>query len=119
MPRKIWLNLTVNTEIHKERNPKSKIIRVTNVSVQPNPSYVSTRVALSNKDAALYEKLPMKERLHVTEIVEAGRGSVRLANGAFTMTVRAAGLTHPRGTDLAEIRMDVMADFIKAVGRGG
>jgi hypothetical protein len=77
-------------------------------------SFVSTHVALSERDAALLEKLPMKVRLHVTEVVEAGRGRIRLEGGSFVMTVKPAGLARDNGAEQAAIRLDVLADLVKA-----
>lgn len=77
-------------------------------------SYVSTHVALTERDATLLEGLPMKVRLHVTEVVEAGRGSLLLENRNFVLAVKNAGLTRKNGADQAAIRLDVLADLVKA-----
>ena len=78
---------------------------------------VSTNAALSPVDAARMEKLPMKVRLHVIEVVEAGRGSIGLAGGKYTLHVTAAGLGRPNAVAQASIRLDVLKDLVAAAGK--
>jgi hypothetical protein len=52
--------------------------------------------------------------LHIIDVVEAGRGSIRLERGTFTLAVRPAGLARPNATAQAGIRLDVVADLAGA-----
>lgn len=81
-------------------------------------TFVSTQAALTPPDAQRLEKLPMKVRLHLIEVVEAGQGSVRLADGLYTLKVRRAGLTRANAAAQAAIRLDVLADLVRAAAKG-
>jgi hypothetical protein len=78
---------------------------------------VSTHVGLSAADAKRMEALPMRVRLHVIEVVEAGRGSLRLQDGTYTLRVKSAGLSRPNAVEQAAIRMDVLVDLVRAAGK--
>lgn len=85
-------------------------------------TFISTHVAASAADAARFEDLPLTVRTHVVDVVEAGRGSIRLERGTLTMIACPAGLGRPNASDQAAIRLDVLADLNRAIGpsfRGG
>jgi hypothetical protein len=79
-------------------------------------TFVGTRVGLSEADAQRLERLPLKVRLHVIEVVEAGRGSLQLEGGTFTLFVKPAGLARANAPAQAAIRLDVLADLVRAAG---
>ena len=78
-------------------------------------TFVSERVALSEADAATLERLPLSLRLHLIEVVEAGRGEVRLEGGAVTLRVARAGLDRPDAAAQAAIRLDVLTELAGAL----
>ncbi len=77
---------------------------------------VGSHAALSKGDAVLLEALPLSTRLHVIDVIEAGRGSIRLEDGTLTLEVRPAGLTRSNAAEQAAIRLDVLADLAVALG---
>lgn len=80
-------------------------------------THVGRHAVLSNGDAELLEALPLSTRLHVIDVIEAGRGSIRLKEGTLTLEARPAGLAQKNGADQAAIRLDVLADLAGAVGK--
>jgi hypothetical protein len=81
----------------------------------PSRTFVSERVALSSEDAAALERLPLSLRLHLIEVVEAGRGSVKLEAGALALRVTRAGLDRADAAEQAAIRLDVLAQLAGAL----
>ncbi len=79
-------------------------------------TFVSPHVALTSIDAERFEALPLKTRVHVIDVVEAGHGSIRLERGTFTLQVRPAGLARPNAAEQAAIRLDVMVELAAAAG---
>ncbi len=84
----------------------------------PGLSFVSTEVALTPEDAARLERLPMKVRLHVIEVVEAGKGWLRLQAGTYTLQVVRANLLREGAAVQAAIRLDVLKDLVGAAAKG-
>jgi hypothetical protein len=78
---------------------------------------VSTHSVASAADAQRLEKIPMRIRLHLIEVVEAGRGSLRLQDGQYTLHVSRAGLARPNAGTQATIRLDVLAELVAAASR--
>ena len=66
-------------------------------------------------DSELLERLPMRIRLHVIEVLEAGRGRLRVGEGRLHLEVGRAGLARPDAVDQAAIRMDVVAELAGAL----
>ena len=66
-------------------------------------------------DSEVLERLPMKLRLHVIEVLEAGRGTLRLSEGRLRLDVSRAGLARPDAAAQATIRMDVIAELAQAL----
>lgn len=79
-------------------------------------TFVGRHAALSSGDAALLEALPLTTRLHVIDVIEAGRGSIRLKDGTLTLEARPAGLSKGNAASQAAIRLDVLADLAVALG---
>ena len=79
--------------------------------------WVSTHVALSERDAMLLERLPMKVRLHATEVVEAGRGTLVLRDGSLVLKTCPAGLGRKNAVEQSSIRVDVILDFVAATAK--
>jgi hypothetical protein len=82
-------------------------------------NFVSERVALSERDADVFEGLPLSLRLHLIDVVEEGRGEARLDDGGLTLLVNRAGLDRPDAADQAAIRLDVLSNLARAFAGDG
>ena len=72
--------------------------------------------ATGSSDGRVLEALPLSVRLHVIEVVESGRTTIRLSGGSLVLDVpSAAGLSRDNAADQAAIRLDVLADLAKAL----
>ncbi len=75
--------------------------------------FVAPCVALTPADAELFEALPLQVRVHVIDVVEAGKGAIHFENGSLTLSVAPAGLARDNAVDQAAIRLDVLAELAK------
>lgn len=86
------------------------------MSVEATSAVGSARLEITDpNDSEVLGRLAMKLRLHTIEVIEAGRGRLRVAEGRVCLEISRAGLARPDAVAQATIRMDVVAELAQAL----